>query len=132
MGKFLRLVAGHFPRMRPGMAALGGKLRRCPVIGPLAAGYELGRNALWSDSRCRAGSLGSAADQTRGLQNLMRQKRFLAGSGWRRVGRDLRLNAATLDAYASAFENPHMQEAAPLRDVRERSQIRRTSPAAVV
>jgi serine/threonine-protein kinase HipA len=31
---------------------------------------------------------------------------------WRKTGRQLRLKAATLDAYASAFENPLMDEAA--------------------
>lgn len=35
-------------------------------------------------------------------------------SAWYPAGRGLRLNAATLDAYASAFENPHMREAASL------------------
>ncbi len=36
---------------------------------------------------------------------------FTAVSGWRKTGRQLRLNASTLDAYASAFENPLMGEA---------------------
>ena len=39
---------------------------------------------------------------------------FTAVSGWRKTGRQLRLSAAVLDAYASAFENPLMTEAAPL------------------
>jgi serine/threonine-protein kinase HipA len=33
-----------------------------------------------------------------------------AVSGWRKAGRQLRLRAATLDAYASAFENPFLDE----------------------
>jgi hypothetical protein len=32
-------------------------------------------------------------------------------SGWRKTGKQLRFKAATLDAYASAFEHPHMHEA---------------------
>jgi serine/threonine-protein kinase HipA len=35
---------------------------------------------------------------------------FTAVSGWRKTGRQLRLKASTLDAYASAFENPLMDE----------------------
>lgn len=36
---------------------------------------------------------------------------FSAVSAWRKTGRQLGINAATLDACASAFENPHMREA---------------------
>ena len=36
---------------------------------------------------------------------------FTAVSGWRKTGRQLRIKAATLDAYASAFEHPLMDEA---------------------
>jgi len=32
-------------------------------------------------------------------------------SGWRKTGRQLRLNASTLDAYASAFDHAHFEEA---------------------
>jgi hypothetical protein len=32
-------------------------------------------------------------------------------AGWRKTGRQLRLTANTLDAYATAFENPLMDEA---------------------
>ena len=39
---------------------------------------------------------------------------FAAVSAWRKTGVHLRIKAATLDAYASAFENPHMEEAALL------------------
>jgi len=39
---------------------------------------------------------------------------FSAVSAWRNKGRLLRIRADTLDAYASSFENPHMQEAAGL------------------
>jgi serine/threonine-protein kinase HipA len=35
---------------------------------------------------------------------------FAAVSGWRKTGRQLRLKASTLDAYASAFEHPLMDE----------------------
>jgi serine/threonine-protein kinase HipA len=35
---------------------------------------------------------------------------FTAVSGWRKTGRKLRLKASTLDAYASAFEHPLMDE----------------------
>ena len=37
---------------------------------------------------------------------------FTAVSAWRKAGQRLRLKAAIIDAYATAFENPHMQEAA--------------------
>ena len=36
---------------------------------------------------------------------------FAAVAAWRSAGRQLRIKAGTLDAYASAFENPHMDEA---------------------
>ena len=36
---------------------------------------------------------------------------FAAVSGWRKTGRQLRLKASTLDAYASAFEHSLMDEA---------------------
>lgn len=39
---------------------------------------------------------------------------FTAASVWRNAGKQLRIKATTLDAYASAFENPNMQEAAVL------------------
>lgn len=39
---------------------------------------------------------------------------FTAVSGWRKTGRKLRIKASTLDAYASAFENPLMDEAMSL------------------
>jgi len=39
---------------------------------------------------------------------------FDAVSGWRKAGRRLRLKASTLDACATAFENPHMQAARKL------------------
>jgi hypothetical protein len=40
---------------------------------------------------------------------------FVAVSGWRKVGRRLRLKSSMLDAYASFFENPLMLEARGLR-----------------
>jgi len=43
---------------------------------------------------------------------------FTAVSAWRNAGQQLRLKAAALDAYASAFENPHMREAASLLDAK--------------
>ncbi len=39
---------------------------------------------------------------------------YTAVSGWRETARQLRLSASTLDAYASAFENPLLQEASRL------------------
>ena len=36
---------------------------------------------------------------------------FTAVSGWRKAGRQLRIKASTLDAYATAFEHPLMDEA---------------------
>ena len=42
-------------------------------------------------------------------QKILRQV-FTAVAGWRKTGRQLRLKASTLDAYASAFEHPLMDE----------------------
>lgn len=39
---------------------------------------------------------------------------FTAASAWRDAGRRLRIKSTKLDIYASAFENPHRQEAAGL------------------
>jgi hypothetical protein len=39
---------------------------------------------------------------------------FTAVAAWRRTGRRLRIKAATLDAYASAFEHELMDEARSL------------------
>ena len=39
---------------------------------------------------------------------------FTAVTGWRKTGRQLRLKASTLDAYASAFEHPLIDEARSL------------------
>ena len=39
---------------------------------------------------------------------------FTAISGWRNTGRRLHLKASTLNAYASAFEHPLMDEARQL------------------
>jgi hypothetical protein len=36
---------------------------------------------------------------------------FAAVAGWHKTGKQLRLKAATLDAYASAFDHPLMDEA---------------------
>jgi hypothetical protein len=36
---------------------------------------------------------------------------FTAVSGWRQAGKALRLKASTLDAYETAFVNPHMTDA---------------------
>jgi serine/threonine-protein kinase HipA len=40
---------------------------------------------------------------------------FTAVSAWRKAGQQLRIKASILDAYASAFENPHMAEVARQR-----------------
>ena len=42
------------------------------------------------------------------------RKVFAAVSGWRKTGRQLRIKASTLDAYATAFEHPLMEEAQKL------------------
>ena len=39
---------------------------------------------------------------------------FVAVSGWRRTGKKLRIKSSTLDAYATAFEHPMMNEAKSL------------------
>ena len=39
------------------------------------------------------------------------QEVFTSVSGWKKTGRELRLKAGTLDAYASAFDHPLMDEA---------------------
>ncbi len=53
-----------------------------------------------------AGRFGlKAAESNRILREV-----FAAVAGWRKTGRQLRLKASTLDAYASAFEHPLMDE----------------------
>jgi serine/threonine-protein kinase HipA len=53
-----------------------------------------------------AGRFGlKAAESNRILREV-----FAAVSGWRKTGRQLRFKASTLDAYASAFEHPLMDE----------------------
>ena len=51
-----------------------------------------------------------------GEAKAMLREVFTAVSAWRNAGQLLRLKAATLDAYASAFANPPMREAASLLD----------------
>ena len=43
-------------------------------------------------------------------KNILREV-FTAVSGWHKTGRKLRHKVATLEAYASAFENPLIEEA---------------------
>jgi serine/threonine-protein kinase HipA len=59
-----------------------------------------------------AGALSAAARfglKTAESKRILREV-FAAVSGWRKTGRQLRLKAAMLDAYASAFEHPLMDE----------------------
>lgn len=59
-----------------------------------------------------AGALTAAARfglKTAESKKILREV-FAAVSGWRKTGRHLRLKAAMLDAYASAFEHPLMDE----------------------
>ena len=51
--------------------------------------------------------------QPRAAKSILREV-FTAVSAWRRTGRQLRLKAATLDTYASAFEHELMDEARSL------------------
>jgi len=44
---------------------------------------------------------------------------FTAVSNWRKTGRELRLKTSTLDAYASAFENPLMDETKRLLAIKQ-------------
>ena len=57
-----------------------------------------------------AGRFGLKAGEAK---NVLREV-HAAVSGWRMTGRKLRIQAATLEAYASAFENPLMEEAGDL------------------
>ncbi|HEX4119795.1 MAG TPA: type II toxin-antitoxin system HipA family toxin [Verrucomicrobiae bacterium] len=54
-----------------------------------------------------AGRFGIKPDESRKILAEV----FVAVSNWRNTGRQLRLKASVLDAYASAFENPLMDEA---------------------
>jgi serine/threonine-protein kinase HipA len=60
-----------------------------------------------AEALAAAGRFGLATAEAK---EIMREV-FTAVSGWRQTGRRLRLKAATLDAYASAFEHPLMDEA---------------------
>jgi serine/threonine-protein kinase HipA len=60
--------------------------------------------ALALDAAARFGLTADAAKQV--LREVL-----AAVSGWRKTGRQLRLQATTLDAYASAFEHPLREEA---------------------
>jgi serine/threonine-protein kinase HipA len=59
-----------------------------------------------------AGALAAAGrfDLKAAESNRILREVFAAVSGWRKTGRQLRLKASTLDAYASAFEHPLMDE----------------------
>ena len=70
----------------------------------------LGNFAIASRSSPRlTAALGRAAAAKRIVREV-----FTAVSNWRKTSRQLRLKASTLAAYASAFENPLMDEAGRL------------------
>jgi len=65
------------------------------------------------DNRHTAGALAAATrfdPKTFEAKKILREL-FTVVSDWRTTGKQLRLKAATLDAYASAFQHPLMGEA---------------------
>ena len=80
-------------------ATLFGAIRDC---GPDRWGRTLIANALAAAPR-----FGLKATEAK---KILREV-FTAVSGWRKTGRQLRLKASTVSAYASAFEHPLMDEA---------------------
>lgn len=102
-----------------------GFLMREPGRWSLSPAYDL--NPVPEMDRARVSKTGISEDQTEptiagalaagerfGLKAAETKKIlgevFAAISDWRKVGRKLRLKASTLDVYASAFENPLMDE----------------------
>jgi hypothetical protein len=69
----------------------------------------------WTSAVCRNVSAAHAHESEQGVNatesKIILRDVFTAVTGWRKTGRQLRLKASTLDAYASAFEHPLMDEA---------------------
>jgi hypothetical protein len=77
-----------------------------------------GKTAITEDSEEPTIALALAAAGRFGLKSaeakrILREV-FTAVSSWRKTGRQCRLSAAVLDAYASAFEHPLTTDAAQL------------------
>jgi len=77
-------------RVRMSKTAITEDQQESTIAGALAAAPRFGLKATES-------------------RNILREV-FTAVSGWRKTGRQLRLKASTLDIYASAFEQPLMDE----------------------
>jgi serine/threonine-protein kinase HipA len=103
-----------------------GFLMRAPGRWSLSPAYDLNpvpemdrarinRTAVTEDQEEPAIALALAAAPRFGLKageaKAILREVFAAVSGWRKTGRQLRLKASTLDAYATAFEHPLMDEA---------------------
>jgi serine/threonine-protein kinase HipA len=103
-----------------------GFLMREPGRWSLSPAYDLNpvpemdrarmtKTAVTEDQEEPTIALALAAAQRFGLKateskEILREV-FIHVAGWRKTGRQLRLKASTLDAYASAFEHPLMDEA---------------------
>ena len=79
---------------------------------------RISKTAITEDQEERTVAIAFAAAERFGLKpadskKILREV-FTAISNWRKTGRQLRLSAAVLDTYASAFEHPLMAEAARL------------------
>jgi serine/threonine-protein kinase HipA len=106
-----------------------GFLMRAPGRWSLSPAYDINpvpevdrvlmRNTAISEDQEEPGVAGAFAVAPRfGLDATESEKIFrevfVAVSSWRKIGRQLRIKASCLDAYASAFEHPLMDEARQL------------------
>lgn len=103
-----------FLMFRPGRWSLSPAYDLNPV--PEVDRVTMNRTAITEDEQDPTIDAALAAAERFGLKQIEAIKIFRevvsAVSGWRKTGRQLRLSAAVLDAYSSAFENPLMDEAA--------------------
>lgn len=105
-----------FLMFRPGRWSLSPAYDLNPV--PEVDRVRTGKTAITEDQEEPTIGVALAAAGRFGLKpaeakRILREV-FTAVSGWRKTGRQCRLSAAVLDAYASAFDQPLMTEAARL------------------
>ena len=99
--------------LEPGRWALSPAYDINPI--PETDRARMNKMAITEDSHELSIAGAIAAASRFGLQTIQAKKILNdvveAVSSWRKIGRKLHLRAATLDAYASAFEHPLMDEA---------------------
>ncbi len=105
-----------FLMLRPGHWSLSPAYDLNPV--PEVDRVRMSKTAITEDQEEPTIAIALAAAERFGLKpadakKILREV-FTVVSGWRKTGRQLRMSAAALDTYASAFEHPLMTEAAQL------------------